>query len=311
MTMPTPGLVLQFELKGRRSGDETGTTMVMQMEGITMSYKTILVHIDSDKRCPVRVDVALRLARQHDAHLIALHALAPFEPPGYVVAEMGDALLESQKRAAATAMARAEAEFSEKASAAGFDKVEWRRAIDDPVNAMTLHARYADLVVIGQTDLTDETRNGTDFPERLVLAAGRPVLILPSAGLFPTIGSRILVAWDASREATRAVTDAIPMLRLAKSVHVMAVNPKNGKHGNVPGADIGLYLARHGVRVEVKTDHGAEIDVGNELLSRAADLDADLIVMGCYGHSRLKEWILGGATRTILESMTAPILMSH
>jgi nucleotide-binding universal stress UspA family protein len=79
----------------------------------------------------------------------------------------------------------------------------------------------------------------------------------------------------------------------------------------VAGADIGLYLARHGVRVEVKTDHGAEIDVGNELLSRAADLDADLIVMGGYGHSRLKEWVLGGATRTILESMTVPVLMSH
>ena len=149
------------------------------------------------------------------------------------------------------------------------------------------------------------------FPERLVLAAGRPVLILPSAGRFPNIGARILVAWDASREATRAVTDAIPMLRLANTVHVMTVNPKHGEHGHVAGADIGFYLARHGVRVEIKTDHGAEIDVGNELLSRAADLDVDLIVMGGYGHSRLKEWVLGGATRTILESMTAPILMSH
>ncbi|MBE0613123.1 MAG: universal stress protein [Burkholderiales bacterium] len=288
-----------------------GQALVVQMEGIQMSYKTILVHIDSGKRCAVRIDVALRLARQHDAHLVALHAIAPFEPPGYVMAEMGAAILDSQKHTVAAAMARAENEFTEKASAAGFDKIEWRRAIEDPVEAMTLHARYADLVVIGQTDMTDEAGNGTDFPERLVMAAGRPALILPSAGLFPSIGTRILVAWDASREATRAVTDAIPMLRLAKSVHVMAVSPKNGEHGKVPGADIGLFLVRHGVRVEIKTDRGAEIDVGNELLSRAADLDADLIVMGCYGHSRLKEWILGGATRTILESMTAPILMSH
>ena len=100
-------------------------------------------------------------------------------------------------------------------------------------------------------------------------------------------------------------------LRLADTVHVMAVNPRRDEHGDVPGADIGLYLARHGVRVQVKTDQGAEIDVGNELLSRAADLDADLIVMGGYGHSRLKEWVLGGATRTILASMTAPVLMSH
>lgn len=276
-----------------------------------MSYKTILVHIGTDKRCALRVEVAFRLAKQHDAHLVALHAIAPFEPPGYVLAEMGPAILEAQKHAIATELVRTEAEFTKQAEKAGMRNIEWRAAIDDPVDAMTLHARYADFVVIGQADATEETNLGTDFPERLVLAAGRPVLILPSAGNFPSIGKRILVAWNAGLEATRALTDAIPLLQRADTVHVMAVNPRQGEHGNMPGADIGLYLARHGVRVEVKSDQGAEIDVGNELLSRAADLDADLIVMGCYGHSRLKEWVLGGATRTILESMTVPVLMSH
>ncbi|MDP2639264.1 MAG: universal stress protein [Betaproteobacteria bacterium] len=276
-----------------------------------MSYKTILVHIDPGKRCSARVEVAIRLARQYDAHLVALHAIAPFEPPGYVMAEMGPALIETQKHAAAAEMVRTEGEFTKQTSAAGLRNIEWRAAIDDPVDAMTLHARYADLVVIGQTGSSGRSNIADDFPERLVLAAGRPVLILPSAGSFPSVGKRILVAWNPSREATRAVTDAIPLLQLADKVHVMAVNPRRGEHGNVPGADIGLYLARHGVRVEVKTDNGAEIDVGNELLSRAADLDADLIVMGGYGHSRLKEWVLGGTTRTILESMTAPVLMSH
>ena len=276
-----------------------------------MSYKTILVHIDSGKRCPVRVDVAMRLAQQHGAHLVALHAIAPFEPPGYVLAEMGPAIIEAQRAVAATELARTQTAFNQQVSAAGLGNVEWRSAIDDLVVAVTLHARYADLVVIGQADAAESAHVPADFPERLVLAAGRPVLILPNVGNFPTIARRILVAWNPSREATRAVTDAIPLLQRADSVHVMAVNPKAAEHGNVPGADIGLYLARHGVRVEVKTDHGAEIDVGNELLSRAADLDADLIVMGGYGHSRLKEWVLGGATRTILESMTAPVLMSH
>lgn len=276
-----------------------------------MSYKTILVHIDPGKRCSVRVEVAIRLAQQHQAHLVALHTQAPFEPPGYVVAEVGPAIIEAQKHAGVVEFARGESEFNKRASAAGYANIEWRAAVDDPVDAMTLHARYADLLVIGQSDSSDESHLAADFPERLVLAAGRPVLILPSAGSFPTIGKRILVAWNPSREATRAVTDAIPQLRLADKVHVMAVNPKRDEHGNLPGADIGLYLARHGVRVEVKSDHGAEIDIGNELLSRAADLDVDLIVMGGYGHSRLKEWVLGGATRTILESMTAPVLMSH
>lgn len=276
-----------------------------------MSYKTILVHIDPGKRCALRVDVAIRLAQQHNAHLVALHAIAPFEPPGYVLAEMGPAIIEAQKHASAADLARTEAEFTKQTTKAGIRNAEWRAAIDDPVEAMTLHARYADLVVIGQFDASEGSNMAADFPERLVLAAGRPVLILPCVGNFPTIGKRILVAWSGTREATRAVTDAIPLLQRADKVHVMAVNPKQGEHGNVPGADIGLYLARHDVRVEVKADQGAEIDVGNELLSRAADLDVDLIVMGGYGHSRLKEWVLGGATRTILESMTAPVLMSH
>ena len=276
-----------------------------------MTYKTILVHVDPGKRSAARIEIGIRLARQFDSHLVALHALMPFEPPGYVLAEMGPAIIEAQRLAAAKEVGRTETEFARQTSAAGLRNVEWRVAIDDPIDAVTLHSRYADLVVIGQAEPSDETHVPVDFPERLVLGAGRPVLILPSVGSFATVGKRILVAWNTSREATRAVTDAIPLLRQADSVHVMAVNPKPGEHGTVPGADIGLYLARHSVRVEVKTDHGAEIDVGNELLSRAADLDADLIVMGGYGHSRLKEWVLGGATRTILESMTAPVLMSH
>jgi nucleotide-binding universal stress UspA family protein len=281
------------------------------MKGMPMSFKTILVQIDSGQRCKVRVEVAIRLALQHDAHLVGLQALMPFEPPGYVMAEMGPAIVDAQRQVAVAEISRAEAEFTKQASTAGLRNVEWRSAIDDPVEAVTLHARYADLIVIGQADRADNANIPSDFPERVVLASGRPVLILPAVGSFPSIGKRILVAWNPSSEATRAVTDAIPLLRLADTVHVMAVNPKAGEHGAVAGADVGLYLARHGVRVEVKTDHGAEIDVGNELLSRAADLDADLIVMGGYGHSRLKEWVLGGVTRTILESMTVPVLMSH
>jgi nucleotide-binding universal stress UspA family protein len=276
-----------------------------------MGYKTLLVHIDAGKRCAVRVDAAIRLAREHDAHLVGLYTAAPFEPPGYILAEMGAAIVEAGKRAAAEAMARAQGEFTSQAKAAGLSNIEWRAAVADVVDATILHARYADLAVIGQTDLSDGSNTPTNFPERLVLAAGRPVLILPSVGRFATIGKRILVAWNLSSEASRAVTDAIPLLRLADQVHVMAVNPRPDEHGEVPGADIGLYLARHGVQVHVKADQGAEIDVGNELLSRAADLDVDLIVMGSYGHSRLTEWVLGGATRTILTSMTVPVFMSH
>jgi nucleotide-binding universal stress UspA family protein len=276
-----------------------------------MSYKTILVYIDPGKRCAARLEVAIGLAIQYDAHLVALYALAPLVLPGYLMAQVGGEILQAQQQAARSEMARVEADFTRLTTTAGLRNVEWRTAHDDPAGAVTLHARYADLIVIGQGDAEDSVDISADFAARVVLAAGRPVLILPSFGSFPSIGKRILVAWNASREATRAVTDAIPLLKLADKVNVMAVGPGYGQHGKIPGADIGLYLARHGVRVDVAMDPGAEIDVGNELLSRAADLSADLIVMGGYGHSRLKEWVLGGATRTILESMTVPVLMSH
>jgi len=137
------------------------------------------------------------------------------------------------------------------------------------------------------------------------------VLVMPYAGTFDVVGKRALLAWNASREATRATTDALPFLRAADKVVVAPVKPDRAAHGEAPGTDIGLYLSRHGVRVEVAAIEGTELDAGSALLSRAADLSIDLIVMGAYGHSRMSELILGGVTRTMMESMTVPVLMSH
>ncbi len=122
-----------------------------------------------------------------------------------------------------------------------------------------------------------------------------------------------MVAWDASREAARAVSDALPILERASSVAVVSVNPRSRDfgHGDVPGADIALHLARHGVKVDVQRIETRDLDVGNALLSHVASESADLLVMGGYGHSRLREMVLGGATRTILGEMTVPVLMSH
>jgi nucleotide-binding universal stress UspA family protein len=207
--------------------------------------------------------------------------------------------------------AAAEAMFKRAVKAGGVEKSEWRASRRDAVDAVPLHGRYADVIVIGQPNESDASGVEPDFAERLLLAAGRPVLIIPYAGEFPHIGTRVLVAWNAGREATRALTDAIPLLREADQVDVIAFNPRNAPHGEVPGADIGLYLARHGIKVNVSQQTAEDVDVGNQLLSRAADLDSDLIVMGAYAHSRMQQLILGGATRTVLESMTVPVLMSH
>ena len=151
-----------------------------------------------------------------------------------------------------------------------------------------------------------------DFPEYIVMNSGRPVLIIPYTGDFTTVAKRPLISWDASRESTRAVTDAIPILKRAELVQVAIFNSKvqSDAHGEQPGADIALFLARHGVKVEVSV-HKTSTDIGNALLSLSHDLDSDMIVMGGYGHSRLREMIMGGVTRTVLESMTIPVFMSH
>ena len=276
-----------------------------------MTYKTVLVHVDSGKYCPARLDMAIHLARRFDAHLVGLHALTAVRLPAYAIAEAGATLLEAQKTVAREQVSRAESLFSKTIGGSGLTSTEWRVSSDDAVDATILHARYADVVVLGQPRERDGSGVESDFAERVILGGGRPVLMVPYAGKFEGVGKRILVAWDTGREATRALTDAIPLLREAEQVHVVVFNPEGAVHGVVPGADIGLYLARHGVPVEVAYHRADDIDVGNQLLSRVADLGIDLIVMGAYGHSRLRELVMGGATRTILESMTAPVLLSH
>ena len=276
-----------------------------------MGYKTILVHIDQGKHSKIRLESAIRLAKRYDAYLVGLYAFSTNIPPGYIMTRMKEEIEAEQNKIAVESMSRAEADFLKQTSAAGLEKTEWHTAYDDPVYAMSLRAQYADLVVIGQSDTADDLSLPVDFPERLVLNVARPVLILPNAGDFPTIGKRILVAWNASKEATRAVCNSMPLLMSADSVYIMAVNSNSSKQDSIQSKSMSQYLERHGVHAKVKDVHDVEIDVGNALLSSASDLAADLIVMGCYGHSRLREWVMGGATRTILESMTVPVLMSH
>jgi nucleotide-binding universal stress UspA family protein len=276
-----------------------------------VNYKSILVHLDNGARAAARLEIAVKLARQHNAHLVGLHALTLFSLPSYALAEAGNSILDFQRRSAAESAQRARTLFTRAVESEGLPSTEWRQSSDDALEAVALHARYADLVVVGQADPGDDGGVAPEFPAMLTLAAGRPVMIVPYVGRFETVGKRILVAWNAGRESTRALTDALPQLRLADTVSVVAFNPRGPDHGQVPGADIGLYLARHGVPVEVSHYRAEDIDTGNQLLSRAADLGSDLIVMGAYGHSRLRETVMGGVTRTILESMTVPVLMSH
>jgi nucleotide-binding universal stress UspA family protein len=167
----------------------------------------------------------------------------------------------------------------------------------------------------GQDDPDDpESFIADHFPETLVMSADRPVLFIPYAGVFPALGANIMVAWNGSRESARAVHDALPLLQRAENVTVVRLKEhKDEPRGSrIPGADIALLLARHGVKAEVSAgDRVDDVPLGDMLLSRASDLGADLVVTGAYGHSRWQELVMGGATRSMLESMTVPVLMSH
>ena len=189
--------------------------------------------------------------------------------------------------------------------------MEWRAASGYPADVAAVHCRCADLTILGQFEPAAAARRPRS--EEVALLAGRPLLVVPYGGDFPTVGERVVVAWDAGREATRAVKDAMPLLAEAAQVTVMTIDPRpsTAGHGAVPGADIARYLARHGVKAAVESTGSAGIGAGDVLLSRAADLGADLLVMGAYGHSRVHEVLLGGATRTVLASMTLPVLMAH
>ncbi len=181
--------------------------------------------------------------------------------------------------------------------------------------AVPSHARCADLVVAGQDDPTDpESFIADHFPETLVMSAGRPVLFIPYTGTFATLGTNVMVAWNGSREAVRAVHDALPLLQRAAKTTIVTLNGQKGElRGNrIPGADIALVLARHGVEAEVADLDGVDdVSLGEMLLSRASQLGADLVVMGAYGHTRWQELVMGGVTRSMLQSTTVPVLMSH
>jgi len=170
--------------------------------------------------------------------------------------------------------------------------------------------RRFDLMVVGQRE-PDHLSPADMFVEAALFESGRPVIVVPYIQKDGLKLDRVIVCWDGSRTAARAMGDAMPFLTRAKTVDIVMVATGRAKSDEIPGADIGHHLARHGINVDVKRIVAEDVDVSNTILSYAADVSAEMIVMGGYGHSRLREFVLGGATKDILNSMTVPILMSH
>ncbi|GGB37451.1 universal stress protein A [Tistrella bauzanensis] len=281
-----------------------------------MSYKSLLVHVDDRPSTEARLDVARILKERFGAHLTAVYMSVDIVMPGYMMEHVPSSVLES---------AAAERKRQSKARLAEIETMLKRRHLTvemrsesviatDYIDRVALHARYADLTILGQPEPgTDDA--GDLLIEETMFGAGRPVLVVPYIGLPKerTVGEHILAAYDGGREATRALVDALPMLKTAKTVQLLVINPKPGRHGEMPGSDMASYLARHGVKVEVVVEKlsTSDVGIGDAVLNRIAETGIDLLVMGAYGHSRLRELVLGGVTRHIMGHMTVPVLMSH
>jgi nucleotide-binding universal stress UspA family protein len=279
-----------------------------------MSYKSILVHLDTGEAVHSRLELGLSLAKQFDAHLTGFFTVYRPEPgSSYVMAASAEYYVEFEHRRLQQQSALERLFNAEilRLKVPG----EWASSTEYANRSVPRAARVADLAIVGQYNPRDpESFVAEQFVENVVLASGRPVLVVPYAGQFRSIASQVLIAWDGSREATRALHDAIPFLIRAKQVTVLTVNSLSGEPpmSRIPGSDIAAVISRYGANVRTDEVEGAKnISIGETILSRAADLDSDFLVMGCYGHSRWRELILGGATRSILRSMTIPVLMSH
>ncbi len=279
-----------------------------------MSIKDILVHLDQSPRSQARMEIAVQLAKLHDAYLIGLFVESNYNVTAFTPGEFKGGYNDKSRRAGEAAQAR----FKECADRNGV-RCEWRQIDregirdDDVIDHVVLHGHYVDLLVIGQSDPDHNGNLPVDLPDRVVIGAGRPVLIIPYSGTYDLSSVSVMVAWNGGREAVRAVNDGMAFLARAKKTVVLAVNPADGGqgHGDIPCADVCTHLARHGVKAEAQALNAPDVRVGDVLLSRAADEGINLMICGAYQRSRLRELVLGGVTRHLLQQMTVPVLMSR
>ncbi len=269
-----------------------------------MAIKDILVHVDNRATAPARINAAIRVARASKAHLTGLQVS---EIPYFSLSDSSAELAREQARQL----------FLEQTAAAGVE-AEWLQFDSagtglNLIEIVNFHAHYRDLLIVSQTDVSSGDGSvPADLPDRAVLGAGQPVLVIPYAGAFETIGQRVLLAWRGGPESSRAVNDALPLLQQARSVTILSVITPGGDGEIGPACgDLVGHLARHGVSATAEQFGPTGLSVGDMLLNRAAELGSDLLVMGAYAQTRRGLPGLGEVGRHLLRFMTVPVLMSH
>lgn len=274
-----------------------------------MPLGEILLHVDDAPSFPSRAAAAVGLAERYSSHLVGVGIRQPIATtiglegvPTSIFAEL-EALRER-------AIEQDAQRFREVVQRAGLEaNAEWRVGEGTPLNVLDQQARYADMTVVSQGEALRGASGEIEFPGDLAIASGRPVLAIPFIGAREPIGRHVLIAWNGSREAARAVSDAMGLLQEAEEVRIVSVS-EAGRRDTV-GNDLARHLARHGIAAEVDAMSPSGLEIGQLLLNCVMERGSDLLVMGAYGHTRWREAILGGATRTLLRQMTVPVLMSH
>ena len=271
-----------------------------------------MLHSASDNSA---LDVAMAMARAHDAQVSALVTL---EHPMPLVTEFGNVPVEVSQRQLDQVRADAEAQAAQARERLARGDVAHDVRLTDVMllwseETAALQARHADLSVLGRPDPVDITPRFALTFKSLLLQSGRPLLVVPDGARLAFPPRRVVLAWQPTREATRALHDALPLLSRDSEIDVLMVDPQiaEGRHGDEPGADIARHLARHGFSVRAVPLPRRDANEGITLLRHVAEVKADLLVMGGYGHSRWREVVLGGATRTVLHDANTPVLFSH
>lgn len=278
-----------------------------------MLPKDLVVFLEQDCRgSGQRLAFAAQLAKRWQAHLIATFICRPLALDPHAGFAMGaglSAMLEGYQAKKASALERARKEFDDLTERRSFS-AEWRVSDDEPYEALMLHARHASLAILGPPERQQASTTVLGLSERTIFASGRPCLLLPIDWPADRTARRIVVGWNGSREATRAIADAMPFLAAADTVHLVVVPDAGtkGLYGQDPGADMAAHFSRHGVPVVLEQQPGT--DAGAALLQRCAAIGADLLVMGAKGRSDVSEFLFGGATRTVFGATQAPVLLS-
>ncbi len=280
-----------------------------------MSFKNLLVYLDNTRGSETRLELSLEFAREMECHLTALALVGEVFFPAMAGVSLPPQLLQEQTDAAEKQCQKVLASATARAGQAGIN-LETRHEtanMDRLPLILARHARHADLTIVGQFDPENGEFDDTLLAEAAFMDSGRPAVVVPHSSALRALPEHILLAWDGSREAVRAVNDSLPFLKRAKSATLLVIDPERyrGQLGASPGADIATHLARHGVNVEVHVTHSAGLGIGEILVNESESLGSDMIVMGGYGHSRLREMLIGGVTQHVLSHATMPILISH